>query len=121
MKGFNNITFQAQVGYPLLYQVQSGRNISDYFVAHATYENLGGGDLIVNNLDPGISHPYHLHGKPFSIVARGEGTLTVGEWEAKRDYTAQTSNPLRRDVIEVRGGNWAVLRVYLPTRWYWLT
>lgn len=108
--GFNNVTFQAQIGYPLIAQLQAGQEINNKFVAHATFDKMGGGDLVVNNLDAGISHPYHLHGKPFFLVARGAGNLTAEQWENMRSDTAQTQNPLRRDVLEITGGSWAVLR-----------
>lgn len=103
------MTYQSQVGYPLLYQVQQGHDLNGSLVAHASFDKLGGGDLIINNLDAGISHPFHLHGKPFFIVGRGEGKLTAEEWQAKSGG-ALTKNPLRRDVIEIPGANWAVLR-----------
>ncbi|KAK1923265.1 multi-copper oxidase laccase-like protein [Papiliotrema laurentii] len=117
--GFNNITYQAQIGNPLLHQLQQGKTIDDAYIAHAEFDRLGGGDLIVNNLDLGISHPFHFHGKPFHIAARGEGNITVEEWEAIRDTRAKTDNPLRRDVIQIPGGHWAVLRMYtnLPGVW----
>lgn len=117
--GFNNVTYRNQIGYPLIQQVQDGHAIDGQYVAHSTFDQMGGGDIVINNLDaPGfnpilfepISHPFHLHGKPFFIVARGNGTMTKEQWEASRDELAQTSNPLRRDVLEIPGGAWAVLR-----------
>lgn len=108
--GFNNVTFRAQIGYPLISQLQDGADIDTQFVAHASFDQMGGGDLIVNNLDDGISHPYHLHGKPFFLVARGTGNLTAEQWEEIKSDTARIENPLRRDVLEITGGSWAVLR-----------
>lgn len=108
--GFNNVTFRAQIGYPLISQLQAGEEIDNRFVAHATFDRMGGGELIVNNLDKGISHPYHLHGKPFFLVARGKGNLTAKQWEGMKANTARIRNPLRRDVLEITGGSWAVLR-----------
>jgi hypothetical protein len=117
--GFNNVSYRNQIGYPLLTQVQEGHAIDGQYVAHSTFDQMGGGDIVINNLDAPpsnpillepISHPIHLHGKPFFIVARGEGIMTKEAWEASRDELANTNNPLRRDVLEIAGGSWAVLR-----------
>jgi FtsP/CotA-like multicopper oxidase with cupredoxin domain len=108
--GFNNVSFRAQIGYPLISQLQAGSEIDNQFVADVSFDQMGGGDLIINNLDTGIAHPYHLHGKPFFIVARGKGNLTAEQWKEMRANTARIDNPLRRDVLEIIGGSWAVLR-----------
>ena len=108
--GINNVTYQNQIGYPLLTQVQEGHAIDGELVAHATFHKMGGGDIVINNLDGPISHPFHLHGKPFMIVARGTGNLTREQWLSMRKSVAKVKNPLRRDVLEIPGGSYAVLR-----------
>jgi FtsP/CotA-like multicopper oxidase with cupredoxin domain len=114
--GFNNITFQAQVGYPLLQQVEDGLTINKSLSASIVFPHLGGGDIVLNNLDyfgphaGGISHPYHLHGKEFSIVARGTGIITSAADLANVAFN--TTNPLRRDTLTVAPNTWAVLREF---------
>jgi FtsP/CotA-like multicopper oxidase with cupredoxin domain len=108
--GINNVTYRNQIGFPLIQQVQEGLQIDGDLVAHATFHEQGGGDIVINNLDAPISHPFHLHGKPFMIVARGQGNITKEQWEGIQSFTANTTNPLRRDVLQIPGGTWVVLR-----------
>jgi hypothetical protein len=65
----------------------------------------------INVLDPPpLSHPFHLHSRPFYIVARGPGALgTWTKWLAK----INTKNPLRRDTITIPHWSWAIIRVPL--------
>ena len=50
----------------------------------------------MNNLDIPIDHPYHLHGRYFYIVARGEGRITASNYTS---LTFTTRNPPRRDSV----------------------
>ncbi|KAK7458870.1 hypothetical protein VKT23_009880 [Stygiomarasmius scandens] len=78
-------------------------------VAYAIFEDdVWSGDIIINNLDSALDHPYHLHGYDFQIVARGTGNLSVAD-AASIDYN--TTNPFRRDTIVIPGGSYAVLRI----------
>lgn len=47
VKGFNNVHFKNQINYPLISQIQDGHPIDGDIVAHATFDSLGGGDIIV--------------------------------------------------------------------------
>ena len=53
-------------------------------------------NIKVNNLDTFIDHPYHLHGRYFYIVARGEGRITTSNYPS---LTFTTRNPPRRDTV----------------------
>ncbi|BFZ65015.1 hypothetical protein YB2330_006178 [Saitoella coloradoensis] len=68
-------------------------------------------DLVINNLDDG-SHPFHLHGHQFYILAQGSGSLP----QDPTYYTALTanhsllSNPMRRDTVTVESYGHALIR-----------
>ena len=70
----------------------------------------------LNNLDGGISHPFHLHGKPFFLVARGPGNITAADVP---NIQIQTTNPLRRDTLMVPAGTWAILRLVTDDPGVW--
>ena len=110
---FNNVSFQAQAGYPLLQQVMEGHGINESLVHTITFPYQAGGDIVVNNLDffgptAGIAHPMHVHGKSFFLVGRGPGQIASVEDLAK--VQLNTTNPLRRDTIALPFNTWAVLR-----------
>lgn len=73
-------------------------------------------DIIINNSDRGLDHPYHLHGADFYIVARGEGTMTKDGWDV---ISFNTTNPPLHDTLVILGGDYAVLRLYsnIPGVW----
>jgi FtsP/CotA-like multicopper oxidase with cupredoxin domain len=87
--------------------VERGQDINSTLIANVAFDGIGGGDIIVNNLDAGIVHPYHLHGRGFFLVARGEGSLTS---DGLAEVSLNFDNPVRRDVLQIQGGTWAVLR-----------
>ncbi|ODQ49605.1 hypothetical protein SAICODRAFT_63031 [Saitoella complicata NRRL Y-17804] len=68
-------------------------------------------DLVINNLDDG-SHPFHLHGHQFYILAQGPGALQ----QDPTYYTSLTanhtllSNPMRRDTVTVESYGHALIR-----------
>jgi FtsP/CotA-like multicopper oxidase with cupredoxin domain len=106
-QGFNNISYKNQINDPLLSQVESGLSLDDSLIAHIQFDGVGGGDIVVNNLDLGISHPFHLHGRSFYLVGRGTGNITA---EQAWGMNFQSSNPPRRDTLQIAGASWAVLR-----------
>ncbi|EIW68417.1 multi-copper oxidase laccase-like protein [Tremella mesenterica DSM 1558] len=112
----NGITYQNQINYPLLQQVEEDVPINSSLVANVAFDGIGGGDLIINNLDGFISHPYHLHGRPFFLVARGSGTMDA---EGLSNVQVNTNNPLRRDTLLIPGGDWAVLRLLMDDPGVW--
>jgi FtsP/CotA-like multicopper oxidase with cupredoxin domain len=76
-------------------------------VANVAFEQNGGGNILINNLDAGIPHPFHLHGNPFWLLGRGKGNLTA---KAAESLSVNTKNPLRRDTLLIDVGEWALLR-----------
>ncbi|KAL8417323.1 hypothetical protein RB596_007446 [Gaeumannomyces avenae] len=58
--------------------------------------------MVVVNKTP-ASHPMHLHGANFQVLAEG-----VGQWDGTTVVNAQ--NPMRRDVQQIRGGGYLVLQ-----------
>ncbi|THH15565.1 hypothetical protein EW146_g4939 [Bondarzewia mesenterica] len=77
-------------------------------VANAIFDDdIWTGDIIINNLDPALDHPYHLHGNEFQIVARGTGTLSIAD---AASLTYNLTNPVRRDTLVIPAGSYAVLR-----------
>lgn len=106
---FNNVSWQAQVGDPLLYQLEEGKPLDGSLIANVQFTGIVAGDIIVNNLDvqPAISHPYHLHGRSFWIVGRGQGTV---DEEGLKVVRLNTTNPVKRDTLVIPSGSWAVLR-----------
>lgn len=71
----------------------------------------------INVLDPPpLSHPFHLHGRPFYILGRGSGALSSFSLAFT---TLNTNNPLRRDVLTIPHFSWAVIRVPLDDPGVW--
>ncbi|WVQ68549.1 uncharacterized protein L199_006758 [Kwoniella botswanensis] len=114
---FNNISFQNQIWDPMLpHVIDSGNNSVDN-VATVTFDCDGYVDLILNNLDGGIDHPYHLHGNEFQLIKRGDGNLTVEEAQAMD--LSNITNPLRRDTIFIPGNAYAILRIRTDNPGVW--
>ncbi|QRV98963.1 Multicopper oxidase [Ceratobasidium sp. AG-Ba] len=103
----NGTEFKDLVYQPVLYKVNQGQAVNNSNVMSVTYPDAGAVDLILNNLDTGIDHPYHLHGMTFWIVGEGSGNLTFEEAEV---LTYNTTNPIRRDTHVIPAASWAVLR-----------
>nr|XP_018261757.1 uncharacterized protein I303_06200 [Kwoniella dejecticola CBS 10117]OBR83915.1 hypothetical protein I303_06200 [Kwoniella dejecticola CBS 10117] len=114
---FNNISFQNKQWDPILPQIIDNGNYTNENVAQVTFDQDGYVDLILNNLDGGIDHPYHLHGNEFQLIKRGDGNLTVEEAQAM-DLTNIT-NPLRRDTIFIPGNAYAILRIRTDNPGVW--
>ncbi|KAG8775201.1 laccase, multicopper oxidase, benzenediol:oxygen oxidorectuctase [Ceratobasidium sp. 428] len=103
----NGTSFTDYVYQPILYRVNQGQAVNSSNVMSVTYTESGAVDLIINNLDTGIDHPYHLHGMSFWIVGEGSGMLTLAQAET---LTYNTTNPIRRDTHVIPANTWAVLR-----------
>lgn len=114
--GFNETTYVNYIQDPVYQQVQEGRPLNDSHFAHLSFSGRGSADLLLNQLDRGIAHPFHLHGRPFSIVARGSGNMTL---EGLKDVELNTENPLRRDTIHMPSASWALLRLPLDDPGVW--
>ncbi|KAK8854565.1 hypothetical protein IAR55_003304 [Kwoniella newhampshirensis] len=105
--GFDNVSFQNQIYKPLLSDIESGTTLNSSLIRSITFDGIGVGNIVVNNLDANIDHPYHLHGNDFQIIARGNGTLTQ---EGLKGVSLHLANPLRRDTLWIPGGGYAILR-----------
>lgn len=55
----NDVTFRHKWYRPVLYDVVEGRGVDNSSIASLTFSNPGAADIIINNLDRGIDHPYH--------------------------------------------------------------
>lgn len=55
----DGVTFDHLWYRPVLYDVVQGRGVDNSTISSLTFNNPGGADIIVNNLDRGIDHPYH--------------------------------------------------------------
>ncbi|WVQ77114.1 hypothetical protein IAR50_006797 [Cryptococcus sp. DSM 104548] len=105
---FNNVTYQNQIYNPLLSIVHEGGTINGSLIPTITFEDEGAANIIINNLDAAIDHPYHLHGNCFKIIARGSGTLDAAGVDSQ---TLSLDNPLQKDTVWVQRGSWVVLRI----------
>ncbi|CAE6510274.1 unnamed protein product, partial [Rhizoctonia solani] len=103
----NATEFVDLVYQPVLHTIAAGGTVNASNVASVVYDSTGAVDLIINNLDTAIDHPYHLHGMTFWIVAEGSGSLSLEEAES---VSYNTTNPIRRDTHIIPASSWAVLR-----------
>nr|AXA19830.1 laccase [Cryptococcus neoformans var. neoformans] len=114
--GFNNISYQNQIFNPLLSIVQRGGSCENTLVSSRTFPDFGPGNIIINNLDTVIDHPYHLHGNEFQVIGRGTGALSIDNL-TNIDFTLD--NPVRKDTLWIQGGSWAVLRITADNPGVW--
>ncbi|CAE6488885.1 unnamed protein product [Rhizoctonia solani] len=112
----NSTEFVDLVYQPVLHTIASGGTVNASNVASVVYESTGAVDLIINNLDTAIDHPYHLHGMTFWIVAEGSGTLSLEDAES---VSYNTTNPIRRDTHIIPASTWAVLRFVADNPGVW--
>ncbi|EGG02349.1 multi-copper oxidase laccase-like protein [Melampsora larici-populina 98AG31] len=99
----NDTTWLTYVYQPLLSEMTSGGRgfLNTSEVAAFTMETNGCYDIVINNLDAAINHPYHLRfvdGVDAKTVATGTGALND---TAAATLTYNTTNPLRRDSSQV--------------------
>ncbi|BGP25451.1 diphenol oxidase [Rhodotorula toruloides] len=92
---------------PLLHQIVRGENPNTGRIALVTAWDVETVDIVIQNLN-GPEHPFHLHGKPFWIMARGRGS--VGP-ETVASLDVNTYNPLRRDTLGLPSGEWVLIRL----------
>ncbi|OWZ63611.1 hypothetical protein AYX14_06678 [Cryptococcus neoformans] len=114
--GFNNISYQNQIFNPLLSIVQRGGSCESTLVASTTFPDLGSGNIIINNLDGVIDHPYHLHGNEFQVIGRGTGALSL---DNLTNIDFNLDNPVRKDTLWIQGGSWVVLRITTDNPGVW--
>ena len=108
-------TFINYINVPLLDIVEKGGQINTSRIATVNLDQLGAADIVINQLDDGISHPFHFHGRPFFIMARGKGVLRAEDVPKQEFY----QNPIRRDTLTIPGRSWAVIRLITDTPGIW--
>ncbi|WVQ90651.1 hypothetical protein IAS59_004432 [Cryptococcus gattii] len=114
--GFNNVTYQNQINNPLLRVVQGGGSCNSTLITNATFPDLGEVNIILNNLDAKIPHPYHLHGNEIQLLARGTGSLSLDDLP---HINLNLDNPLRKDTFWMEGGSWVVMRLVTDNPGVW--
>ena len=62
-------------------------------------------DILVENFDDG-SHPFHLHGHTFWIMATSQNQYF--DWDSYGSLN--TTNPMRRDTLTIDAYGWALIR-----------
>ncbi|BGP00340.1 hypothetical protein NBRC10513v2_004565 [Rhodotorula toruloides] len=101
----NNITYENFAYTPLLHQIVRGEDPNTGRIALITAWNVETVDIVIQNLN-GPEHPFHLHGKPFWIMARSQGS--VGP-ETIASLDLNTYNPLLRDTLGLPSGEWVLI------------
>ncbi|CEP65069.1 uncharacterized protein LALA0_S21e00144g [Lachancea lanzarotensis] len=75
-------------------------------------------DLIVNNYDDG-AHPFHLHGHKFWVlVSADRGYFSKSSYD-NENSEMDFSNPIERDVLNVSGFGYAVIRFVVDNPGVW--
>lgn len=117
--GMNGIMYKNYINNPLLRRVMDGLQIGGRNeVAAVSFAADGGSaDIVLNVLDPPpIGHPFHLHGHPFYIVARGVGRVSRLTLPFIRK---KTHNAIKRDTLMVGQWSYAIIRLPLNTPGVW--
>lgn len=114
--GTGQVAFTNYINNPLLRQIEDGLQLNSSAVAAITLDQIGAADLIINNRDVGLFHPFHLHGRKFYIVARGTGFMTP---EGLAAAGPKSNNPVRRDTFNMPSNSWAAIRIVTDTPGVW--
>ncbi|CAO1618236.1 unnamed protein product [Parajaminaea phylloscopi] len=114
---FNGTSLVNPIYQPFMASIANGSVINSTYVASAeASDHQWVYDIVINNRDKFLDHPFHLHGHGFYIVGRGKGALTLKEWMV---LPFNTSNPPRRDTVNIPGEHYAVLRVNASNPGVW--
>ncbi|TXT15210.1 uncharacterized protein COLE_01403 [Cutaneotrichosporon oleaginosum] len=115
--GMNDVSYTNYINNPLLKQIKNGAELNPLHVAAHTWPAAGAYDLILNQHDPDpLAHPFHLHGRPFHILARGSGAISAADLQ---HIKLNTVNPLRRDTMSIPGSSYAVIRLITDDPGVW--
>lgn len=117
--GMNGIMYKNYINNPLLRRAMDGLSIGGRNEVAAVSFTADGGsaDIVLNVLDPPpIGHPFHLHGHPFYIVARGVGRVSRLTLPFVRK---KTRNAIKRDTLMVGQWSYAIIRIPLNTPGVW--
>ncbi|PWZ01753.1 hypothetical protein BCV70DRAFT_157850 [Testicularia cyperi] len=110
------------INKPYLEVIHAGGQINDSTVASLLVpDDLWVADIVFNNNDSFLDHPFHLHATDMHVIGRGQGILTQDMWTQMNanGQGLNLKNPLRRDTIVVPRSSWALVRIYadLPGVW----
>lgn len=117
--GMNGIMYKNYINNPLLKRMMDGLTIGGRNeIAAVTFDTDGGSaDIVLNVLDPPpIGHPFHIHGHPFYIVARGVGRMSSLALPFVRK---KTKNAIKRDTLLIGQWSYAIIRIPLNTPGVW--
>jgi iron transport multicopper oxidase len=116
---FNNVTYISQK-VPTLYTAATTNDSNTNPVVYGQvnpfivdYDNTV--QVVVNNID-NATHPFHLHGHHFQVLARGPSG--AGNWTGRDENYA--SNPPVRDTVSVMPHSYVVLRFKANNPGVWL-
>ncbi|EGG08312.1 multi-copper oxidase laccase-like protein [Melampsora larici-populina 98AG31] len=106
----NGVPWKAHIFKPLLARMMKGGNgkLNESEVGFVTLEKPGWYDIVINNLDRGLDHPYHLHGVDSYLVGKGTGRLTEN---STIQPTESLSNPPRRDTYVIPADSHIIIRI----------
>ncbi|KAJ7512531.1 Fet3 protein [Mycena galericulata] len=115
---FNDVTYNS----PLVPAILSEMTLGDNATVAAAYgpqsfvlDHLDVVDIVVLNSDVG-KHPFHIHGHKYQIVQRSSDYTSD---DPSVITTANETNPLRRDTIQIEGGGSATLRIVADNPGVW--
>lgn len=115
----DNTTYTSRPQQPLLdHMLQGGQGfLNSSEVAYETLRTDGVWDIVMNNLDAALEHPFHLHGMDSCLVASGEGPLNDA---LANNLHYNTRTPVCRDVHVIPANTYAVFRVHAfnPGVWF---
>ncbi|KAJ7098323.1 Fet3 protein [Mycena epipterygia] len=115
---FNMVTYNS----PLVPAILSAMTLGDNATVAEAYgpqsfvlEHMDVVDIVVKNGDAG-KHPFHIHGHKYQIVERSSDYTSD---DPSVITTANQTNPLRRDTIQIESGGSATLRVVADNPGVW--
>ncbi|KAG0143359.1 hypothetical protein CROQUDRAFT_66288, partial [Cronartium quercuum f. sp. fusiforme G11] len=116
----NPVTWKTFPYQPILHDLTPGGTgfIDSTRVANVVYPSADWYDLILVNLDPALSHPYHLHAMDMHLVAFGKGLPP--NVENLRNLTYRIENPLRRDTVVIEPASFAIVRILTDIPGIWI-
>ncbi|KAJ7138427.1 Fet3 protein [Mycena crocata] len=115
---FNMVTYNSPMVPAILSELTLGENatIADAYGPQSYVLNhMDVIDIVVKNGDAG-KHPFHIHGHKFQVVARSSDFTSD---DPSVITTANQTNPLRRDTIQIESGGSATLRFIADNPGVW--
>ncbi|KAJ3142493.1 hypothetical protein HK100_002936 [Physocladia obscura] len=117
---FNNTPYVMPVVAPLYTMETIGSQYVDnpavYGASAMVVSDFGdSAEIIISNTDSG-KHPFHLHGHSFQLIYLSNNTF-----DPSNPYPEKiAANPVRRDVVNVPGGGYAIFRFTSTNPGVWL-